>query len=153
MQFEEVDEDLDEGDFEDEDDEDDEDLSEDRDDDEEEEDSDEVCVSGRTSYVLYPFTNALSRKMAQNLNRRLQSASRADRSQSMEVYRAWCLWGNAEGNCGWHHTWEIMKSHCRLIVLEFMRLERGIDPRLEGSHMDSIILSIYVESRCVYLSD
>ena len=77
LQFEEVDDDLAEGDFEDEDDEDDdEEGSEERDD--EEESDEEVCVHTCTTFTE---ANLHTRMIIQNLNRRLQSASKA-RSRS-----------------------------------------------------------------------
>lgn len=72
LQFEEIDEDLEEGDFEDEDDEEDDDASEDRDD--EEESDEEVC-----RYIIFRITQADldTRTTIQNPSRRPLSASRA----------------------------------------------------------------------------
>ena len=84
LQFEEVDEDLEEGDFEDEDDEEDDDASDDRDDDEESDE--EVC---RWNYLFHATPADLSIRMtAQNLSKRLRSVSRA---------RYWLHWFGVEG--------------------------------------------------------
>lgn len=72
LQFEGLDEDLEEGDFEDEDDEEDDDASEDRDDDEESEE--EVCAR---IVVSLERTNGRSRMKTQNPSRKLRNASKA----------------------------------------------------------------------------
>ena len=73
LQFEELDEDLEEGDFEDEDDEEDDDVSDDRDD---EDESDEEVRNPSRSFDCRLNWCIASRTMAQNPNRRLLSASR-----------------------------------------------------------------------------
>lgn len=74
LQFEEVDDDLEEGDFEDEDDEEDDDLSEDRDD--EDESEEEVCLSTNKYSTR---ANRHTRTTIRNRNKKQQSANRARR--------------------------------------------------------------------------
>lgn len=97
LQFEEVDDELPEGDFEDEDDEDEDDEGSEKDD--EEESEEEV----RLHILLHTITqtNTLTRTTTRSLNKRLRSASKA---RSFNVL-LWCYWH-------WFHDFILLWSDC-----------------------------------------
>ena len=94
LQFEELDDDLEEADFEDEDDEDDDDLSEDKDDDDE---SDEEVRERYTSSIIY--TDHVSRMRMLNPSKRQPSASRVDHFLHNICSRLQLLPGRWEASC------------------------------------------------------